>query len=507
MPSIRKLMRMLLVLVCAQLAISAGNAIADPPTRVARLAYIQGPVSFAPAGEDEWVVATPNRPLVAGDRIWSDAAARTEFQVGSAVLRLGASTSATVLNLDDRIAQFEVTQGTVYVNARRLAPNEVVEIDTPNLALTIRRPGAYRIEVDANGDSTAVGVRRGEAEVYGEGAAYVIPSGQWYRFYATGLQQRQYAALPAPDEFDQWAVSRDQRYDSVVTARYVAPEVIGYQDLDEYGTWSTVPEYGNVWTPNRVAADWAPYRDGRWSWIEPWGWTWVDAQPWGFAPYHYGRWAFVRERWCWVPGPRTVRPVYAPAFVAFVGDRNFSVSISAGSAAPVAWFPLAPGEVYLPSYRVSREYFTRVNVTNTQINTTIVNNYYNTNNVANIAYRNRHARAITEVPADVFVQSKPVAPAAVRVATVDMSKLQVAMAPPVAPTRTSVLAAPPAPHRPARSVPEARGGRQDQTGADAAAVPGEGAGAGQAGRSPARSERHRFGRDRRPKRTRAGLGS
>ena len=194
MPSIQKLTRMLFVLVCVQFAIFAGAATADPPTRVARLAYVQGTVSFAPAGEDEWVVATPNRPLVAGDRIWSDAAARTEFQIGSAVLRLGASTSATVLNLDDRITQFEVTEGSVQINARRLAPNEVVEIDTPNLALTIRRPGVYRIEVDANGDSTAVGVRRGEAEVYGEGAAYVIPSGQFYRFYATGLQQSQYAA-------------------------------------------------------------------------------------------------------------------------------------------------------------------------------------------------------------------------------------------------------------------------------------------------------------------------
>ena len=113
MPSIQKMMRTLFVLVCARFAIFAGTTIADPPTRVARLAYVQGPVSFAPAGEDEWVVATANRPLVAGDRIWSDASARTEFQVGSAVMRLGASTSATVLNLDDRVAQFEVTQGTV----------------------------------------------------------------------------------------------------------------------------------------------------------------------------------------------------------------------------------------------------------------------------------------------------------------------------------------------------------------------------------------------------------
>jgi hypothetical protein len=454
MSSIRKLMHMLAVLACAGLALGVGNAVADPPARVARLAYIQGPVSFAPAGEDEWVVAEANRPLIAGDRLYTDAGARTELQIGSAAIRLGASTSATLLNMDDQIAQLQVTGGSVNVIARHLEPNEVIEIDTPNLALSISRPGAYRIDVDANGDSTGIAVRRGQADVYGEGAAYTISSGQSYRFYATGLQQREYAAVPPPDAFDQWAAARDQAYDTVAAARYVAPDVVGYQDLDQYGTWSTVPDYGTVWFPNSVAADWAPYRSGRWAWIDPWGWTWVDAEPWGFAPYHYGRWAYVRERWCWVPGPRTVRAVYAPALVAFVGDGNLSLSVSAGPA--VAWFPLAPGEVYRPAYSVSRDYFTRVNVTNTVINTTIVNNVYN-NNTTNVVYRYREVpRAVTAVPRNVFAESKLVMPSKLGVATVDLAKLQAAQVTgfaPVAPSQTAVLgAAPRAQHRPPDQV-------------------------------------------------------
>ena len=90
------------------------------------------------------------------------------------------------------------------------------------------------------------------------------------------------------------------------TAQYVAPDVTGYEDLDDNGTWSSEAEYGYVWTPTSVAVGWSPYHDGRWAWVAPWGWTWIDDAPWGYAPFHYGRWAHVRNRWCWVPGPRHV---------------------------------------------------------------------------------------------------------------------------------------------------------------------------------------------------------
>ena len=78
---------------------------------------------------------------------------------------------------------------------------------------------------------------------------------------------------------------------------------------------------------------------------------------WGYAPFHYGRWAHVRNRWCWVPGPRHMRAVYAPALVGWVGSPG----------AHVSWFPLGPREVYSPGRRYSRHYFERVNVSNTVI--------------------------------------------------------------------------------------------------------------------------------------------
>ena len=178
-------------------------------------------------------------------------------------------------------------------------------------------------------------------------------------------------------------------------------DVVGYQDLDANGTWRADPTYGNVWIPNRVAAGWAPYRDGHWAWIDPWGWTWVDDAPWGFAVSHYGRWTNLRGTWGWVPGPVRTRAYYAPALVAFVGGSNFQLAISGGNVGGVAWFPLGPREVYRPSYAVSRGYFENVNRSNTVVNNTVINNYYNNSNVTNVVYANRQVPgAVVAVPDD-----------------------------------------------------------------------------------------------------------
>lgn len=215
----------------------SGYARADPPARVARLGYTSGAVSFSPAGENDWVQATINRPLGTGDRLWTDSAsgARAEVQVGGAMVRMNTGTALSVLNLDDRIAQLQLTQGTLNVRVRRLDPGQIFEVDTPNLAFTLRKPGEYRISVEPDGSATTIVVRKGQGEVYGEGAAYVIDSRQPYRFTGTGLREYQYVDVPRPDEFDRWSGARDSRYDGSRSARYVSPDVIGYQDLDANG--------------------------------------------------------------------------------------------------------------------------------------------------------------------------------------------------------------------------------------------------------------------------------
>jgi len=427
----------------AGIAISLVSALAsaDPPSRVARLGYTSGAVSFSPAGENDWDEARINRPLTTGDRLWTDRRARAEIQVGGAMIRLDADTGVSILNLDDQITQLQLTQGVLNVRVRRLERGQLFEIDTPNLAFTLRQPGAYRIEVDPDDDATTIIVRSGQGEVYGEDASYLVDSRQAYRFMGSDLRDYDYIDDPRLDDFDRWSSVRDRAYDNSLSARYVSQDVVGYQDLDEHGRWGVDASYGNVWYPNRVSAGWAPYRDGHWAWIDPWGWTWVDDAPWGFAVSHYGRWANLHGTWGWIPGPVRSRAYYAPALVVFVGGANFRLTISSGIFG-VAWFPLGPREVYRPAYPVSRRYFENINRSNTVINTTVINNYYTNTNITNIVYVNRAVPgAVVAVPRTAFVQSQPVSRAAVNVSREMIVSGPVAVAPQVAPTQKSVRGA------------------------------------------------------------------
>ncbi len=422
----------------------AGFANADPPGRVARLSYASGTVSFSPAGEDDWLLAMVNRPLIPGDRLWTDVDARTEMQVGSATIRMNSATLVSLVNLDDRVAQVQLTQGTLDVRVRRFSADDVIEVDTPNLAYSIRQPGEYRIEVDPGGNSTTVVLRDGQAEVYGQGVAYTLYAGQAYRFIGPDLRNYDYIDFPPFDEFDMWSSDRNRREDESISARYVSPNVIGYEDMDQYGKWYTDREYGIVWVPN-VPYGWSPYSEGHWAWIEPWGWTWIDDAPWGFAVSHYGRWVNIEGRWCWMPGPVQAQAVYAPALVAFVGDQRGGV----------AWFPLGPREVYRPAYPVSRNYFTRINSSNTVVNNTNITKMYNNANETNVAYANSHVQgAVISVSLTAFIQSHPVSGEAVRLPKETIANAPVRTWASVSPTRASVGGAAKEGHNPSRQIQE-----------------------------------------------------
>lgn len=329
----------------------------DPPDRAARLAYISGDVSLQPAGEQDWAPALLNRPLTTGDKLWTENGARAEIQVSQSAIRLDGATGFSFLDLGDDTVQMRMTAGTMILDVRALDGREQIEIDTPNIALAILRPGSYRIEVNDAGDATTVKIGDGEAEANGPATNLLVHPGQAVTFRGVAELVADTATLGPPDDFDEWSMEREHRGERVATSRtaeYVSPEVTGYDDLDEYGTWSSEAEYGYVWTPTHVVVGWSPYRFGRWVWVSPWGWTWIDDSPWGYAPFHYGRWAHIRNRWCWVPGPRHVRAVYAPALVGWVGMRGSYVS----------WVPLGPRDVYVPWRRFSRHYWERVNFAN-----------------------------------------------------------------------------------------------------------------------------------------------
>jgi uncharacterized protein DUF6600/FecR-like protein len=354
-------------------ALLATIVVADPPARVARINYLQGPVSLQRGDLGAWDQAVINYPMVANDSLWTDDHARAELHIGSTALRLDDQTSISFLNLNDQAVQIRLAKGVVELHLNRLDPAESYEIDTPCASASLSQTGDYRLEVDEAGDATII-TRRGQAEVTVGDLPFDVTADQQANV-ANSADPIYELSLPKPiDDFERWANERTRREEQCVSARYVSREMIGYEDLDAYGGWTTLPEYGTAWAPYSVPAGWAPYSAGNWLWLEPYGWTWVDVEPWGFAPFHYGRWAFVQNTWYWVPGPLAPRPIFAPALVSFIGGNNWGVSFGFGPG--IGWFPLGPGEIYRPVYFVSERYIRGLNPA-PGLNVRVVNRFVN----------------------------------------------------------------------------------------------------------------------------------
>ncbi len=389
----------------------------DPPGRIGRLNHAEGAVTFSPSGDNEWTDAEANRPLTRGDKLWTDKGSRAEVQVGSSTVRMDGQAQIQVLALDDQSTQLSVTQGSVYVRVRNLPEGENFEIDTPNLAWRAAYPGDYRIDVDGARGTTRVTVHSGTGAVYGDkGQSLTLGGGQQVTFRTRGLAQVTAQESPPQDNFDRWAAERNRREDQSVAARYVPREVVGYQGLDAHGQWSQDATYGAVWIPQATPAKWAPYRAGRWEWIAPWGWSWIDDAPWAFATSHYGRWAMVGDKWAWVPGRIGLRPIYAPALVAFLGSGSSS-NIAVGGKQGVAWFPLAPGEAWQPGYRATPLYISTINA--------------NMPPQAGSYAHQRRPEALTAIAAEDFHRGRPVKGGWMKVAGNLLVQAQVVPPPPM----------------------------------------------------------------------------
>ena len=262
----------------------------DPPARVARLSYLKGNVSLQPSGASDWSQATLNYPLTTGDRLYTDQGSQVELEVGSAAVRAFEGTDLTVANLNDQVMQLGLGSGTIRVRLFDLRPGDSVEVDTPNGALSLLGAGDYRVDTFPNEGATLVIVNRGNLEVSGGDVLQRVNSGQAVKLTGTDPIVVSNVEIPAPDGFDRWCQERDRQFESSASARYVGREVPGYYDLDNHGRWREDRDYGPVWYPTAVAAGWVPYRYGHWVWVSPWGWTWVEDEPWGYCPFHYGRW-------------------------------------------------------------------------------------------------------------------------------------------------------------------------------------------------------------------------
>src|SRR5262245_2238395 len=374
---------------------------------VARISFVSGSVSYSRGDDpDQWDDAIVNVPLTLGDKIYAPEDGRAELQLpGGNFVRVGHRTYFTALNLTYDTKQFYLGEGAAAFNIRRLGSDEVFEVDTPNVAVTFDGPGKYRLEVDRDGN-TRILVRRGRVVVAANGRQITAQEGEIH-VYGIDSPRYEMVALRSLDAFDSWVDERDNRFERgyVELRQYANDDLVGIEDLRDYGRWEDIPEYGRAWTPDRVAVGWRPYTVGRWFWQDPWGWTWISEEPWGWAPSHYGRWTSYNSRWYWVPDRPRVRVRYAPAVVAFVRDRD-----------DVGWFPLAPRDRFIPWWGRQAE----------------------RRNIQNITYVNRNY--ITVVNQNTFISSRNVSSNIVRDSVIvrDTNRVRVMEEPLPIPNRSSL---------------------------------------------------------------------
>jgi len=344
----------LLALVIAAIALDADAQTDDAlPTRVGRVANVQGTLRHSPEGAGVWSAVGLNYPVAQGDSLWTASDARAEVDYGGGEFRLAGATNVHVSRLDQRQLALFVASGRLIVRVRYLEPGDAIRVDTAATQLALNRPGLYRIDVDPDAQRTNLTVREGEADMGSvSGIAGVFP-GQVATIatHDATVDVRNGGGL---DGFDTWSAERDRIYESPRANDYVSREMVGASDFDRYGEWQSYPEYGAVWFPT-VDPEWAPYRFGYWTWLTGYGYTWVDNAAWGYAPFHYGRWVHVGGRWGWCPGRFAARPAWAPALVAWYGGS------AAAAGKVVGWVPLGFREPYVPSWRCNTRCYARYN--------------------------------------------------------------------------------------------------------------------------------------------------
>jgi len=418
---------------------------------------MNGDVSVQRGDSGDTVAAVVNAPLVAADHLLTGPAARAEIQFDAGnYLRLGTDTEVRLASLENNRFQVQLGKGTVTLAVIRDSSGQV-EVDTPNMAFRPTQRGAYRISVTDDGQSE-VTVRAGAGETYTPHGTQAVQAGQtmMVRGPVSDPEFQVVQAIPM-DDWDRWNQNRDRSLMSARSQQYMSPDIPGGSDLDANGRWVYAPPYGWVWSPNGVGPDWAPYRDGTWTWLDWYGWSWVGYEPWGWAPYHYGRW-FNRPGfgWCWYPGPLYHHYYWRPGMVAFFGfGPGVGVGFGFGS---IGWVPLGPHEAFRPWYGRGWYGF--------RGGATYVNNMHATNlvNFRSTYMNARVANGISGVGAGAFGQGGR--PGALRLNGQErMSEMRGPV--PVAPTSASLRMS----SRPARVLPATSGHTQFYSPRPAAATP------------------------------------
>jgi Family of unknown function (DUF6600) len=333
--------------------------LAPPIGRVGRVAVVSGKVELQSASVASWSDAETNDPVATGSAIRTGAAARALVEVGADSIALAAASKVMIALLDARNTAIDLAKGRMGLALRERNAADV-EVTVPQGEAWLREPGSYDIDVGGTDGQERITTFAGQARVYVGGGVVSLGPNE-----TTSLAAGAPAAatiMPAKaDAFAAWWREQTNETSALTLPFFVSPDLTGFAALAGAGHWVRTGSYGEVWLPYAPPAVWAPYRNGHWRWFGPWGWTWIDNQPWGFAPSHYGRWTRLGQSWAWVPGNLASYPIYLPAAVAFLGTPGIGLSYAGGSGPAIGWFSLAPGEAYWPSYTQNLSYIRTLN--------------------------------------------------------------------------------------------------------------------------------------------------
>jgi len=256
-----------------------------------------------------------NQPVLVGDRIWVAPRSRVEVVLSDRnLLRIDAGSEVVFDALagspdrQDPLTVLRVPQGNVQlVVVSDFLGDGLPRIDTPNATVYAYDVGTMRLTTDHE-DWTEVLAREGSAEIVTRNGSFLLDEGDEALVEGEHEPHESVRTAGRLDSLELWGerLDREARY---AAAPYV-DDSLQYEaaTLDRYGSWVTI-DGRQAWRP-RVAADWRPYWNGRWS-HSPLGYVWVSYEPWGWVPYHYGTWDYVPGYgWSWFPGVN-----FAPAWV------------------------------------------------------------------------------------------------------------------------------------------------------------------------------------------------
>jgi hypothetical protein len=276
---------------------------------VVRLSYVSGTVQILQNGAVQFPKAVRNMPLFSGYTLETedDGEAEIEFADGS-VARITPNSSLLLTHLEPEGSSasttFELTAGLGYFELNlgqgqnflcRVGPGKIQPV-----ANTI-----FRATLD---NQPEVAVFAGSVHLDAGPDSNVIHQGETGHFGADMPAGNALAEAITPDSWDQWNADRDSaiaeqaQTQTAVRDESAAPQDPGWNDLDANGNWYPVADYGNVWVPNGVDADWDPFGYGYWGDYSGYGAVWVSGYPWGWLPYHCGAWNYFQFGWGWVPG-------------------------------------------------------------------------------------------------------------------------------------------------------------------------------------------------------------